>query len=147
MDCASSSVMALCACAASERTGQRDKPSINPIVLLLMVPSRYSRRFQRGTDPTTVSRRAHWRLVWIEVGKGDNALIITIAPRRRDCVFSRTIKYLHPSTLIQYDIFNHEIATDIGRAVRRRNRAKLGASFLRPSSIIGPIATQLGAFG
>jgi hypothetical protein len=99
-------------------------------------------------------------LVRIGVGKRDNALIVTIAPRRRDCVSSRTIEYLHPGAFIQSDIFNHEIATGIDRIdgmpprqsesdalALHSKRAKLGASFLRPSGIIGPIAMQLGAFG
>jgi hypothetical protein len=54
-------------------------------------------------------------------------------------VFSRTIKYLHPSTLIQYDIFNHEIATDIGRAVRLAQKpSEIGRFFSSPIEYYRP---------
>jgi hypothetical protein len=78
-------------------------------------------------------------LVRIGVGKRDNAIIITIAPRRRDCVSSCTIEYLHPRAFIQSDIFNHEIATGIGHAVRFAQKpGQIGRFFSSPIEYYRP---------
>ena len=54
-------------------------------------------------------------------------------------MISQTIEYLHPRTLIQYDIFNHEIATDIGRAVRYAQKpSQIGRFFSSPIEYYRP---------
>jgi hypothetical protein len=49
------------------------------------------------------------------------------------------LEYLHPSTLIRYDIFNHEIATHIGRAVRLAQKpSEIGRFFSSPIEYYRP---------
>ena len=49
------------------------------------------------------------------------------------------LEYLHPSTLIRYNSFNHEVATHIGRAVRlARKPSEIGRFFSSPIEYYRP---------